>query len=843
MILRRFAIPVSIAFLVLLVGVMARNLWRDLEDLSTAANDNAQWTILQLDTEFANLHAALLEETSRPEANLDAIRLRTNIALSRINLVDRGVAGEIIRTDERAQLLLSQIGDFAEEAIALVDGDLNAADIQRLADLTAETSPIARRLALRGIQIGADRTEASRKEFSDKLRNTGLVAILLIGALAGVLVVLNRMLSIAHDRDKRLRASSKRLESTISGSLDAIVTSTHAGDILEVNPAAERVFDWRKEDLAGQTVNILLPASTPGTELLQHQGHENAFVGYLGQGRVEIMARKRTGVVFPCDLSVTAAGDAPDGLIVCYLRDISDQKINEQALIDSKERAERTDQAKSQFLTIMSHEMRTPLNGVLGVLDLLRTTDLSDRQRRLVDVATASGEVLMQQLHEALDITRIETGSLILAPRRFNLCNEVTRVVTVLEPLAKEKGIALTHHVDRGMMMDFVADGIRIGQIITNLVGNAIKFTGRGSVDVSVSGIHTPSVTSAIISVRDTGIGIPKKYWEAIFEDFVALSHSGGRMSRGDGLGLSISRKTARFMGGDIKLSSIEGSGSEFTLTLPLTRADDPELQSGRSGLADAASASDAEVRILVVEDNNINRTVLQEMLESMGHCVTTATGGKEGYELARRRPFDLIFMDINMPELDGIELTRMIRETAGPNRATRIQGLTAYGREEFLHIAEAAGMDGFSTKPIRLQDISALIRNDHVDLSQVSNKSGIIDEVVVEELRGALGEARLRENAEMFFREAADALTDMRGLKLPSDRRTLEARLHDMSGAAALFGLTSLTDTIAGIRHGLDNETARPLDSMLKELESGIEEARSRFLELARSATQFHAG
>ena len=842
MILRRFAIPVFIAFLVLLVAVMARNLWRDLEDLSTAADDNAQWTILQLDTEFANLHAVLLEEASKPQADLDVIRLRTDITLSRIDLVNRGVAGEIIRSDERAKFLLSQIRDFAEEAIALVDGDLATDDIRRLTELTAETSPKARQLALRGIQIGADRTEASRNLFSEKLKNTGLVAILLIGVLAGVLVILNRMLLVAHDKDKRLQASRKRLASTISGSLDAIVTCNRAGEILEVNPAAEGVFDWKKEELAGRNVNILLPA-TPKSKPLQYKESENAFAQYVGEGRVEIIARKRTGVLFPCDLSVTADGDASYGLIICYLRDISDQKINEQALIDSKERAERTDQAKSQFLTVMSHEMRTPLNGVLGVLDLFRTTELSDHQRRLVDVATASGEVLMQQLHEALDITRIETGSLILAPRRFNLRDEIIRIVTVLEPLATEKGVVLTHDIDHGMNMDFVADGIRIGQIVTNLVGNAIKFTSSGSVDVSVSGIHSPSETSANISVRDTGIGIPKKHWEAIFEDFVALSDSGGRMSRGDGLGLSISRKTARFMGGDIKMSSVEGSGSEFTLTLPLTRADDLERQSSHASLYSSASVSDAEVKILVVEDNDINRTVLQEMLESMGHIVTTAAGGKEGYELAQRQPFDLILMDINMPELDGIELTRMLRETDGPNREVRIQGLTAYGREEFLHIAEAAGMDGFSTKPIRLKDISAIIGNDQVSLSQVRLNSDGIDGAVVEELKCALGELRLQENADRFFRETATALFDMRSLELPRDRMILQARLHDMSGAAALFGLTSLTDTIAAMRSGLNNGVAKPLDAMLKELETCTEEARTGFLELVKSGPQSRTG
>ena len=833
--LRRHTIPLFIAFLAILLAMLGQNLWRNLEALSGAGNENAQWTILQLDTEFANLHAVLLEEAARPEPNRDEIRLRTDIALSRINLVGVGVAGEIVRTDEASRALLQRITDYADQAAPLVDGNLDADDIARLTELTAATAPLARNLALKGIQIGAERTEARRNEFARKLRNTGFVAIGVMGALAAVLVILNRSLLIAHEKDRDLRASSKRFESTISGSLDAIVTSNEDGEILDFNPAAEKVFGWGKSDIIGRNVEVLLPKSASEQKPDQDDGSRNIFCRYLGQGRCEIMARRSTGDVFPADLTVTFAGSDPDGLIIVYLRDISDRKVNERALIDAKERAERTDRAKSRFLTVMSHEMRTPLNGVLGVLDLLRTTSLSDKQRRYVDVAAASSEVLMRHLHEALDITRIETGALTLAPQPFHFGEEVTRIVTVLEPLAKEKSIELTHHIDDGMQRYFVADGSRIAQIITNLIGNAIKFTGSGRVEVTASGIHTQLVTSATVCVRDTGIGVPEGLTEAIFEDFVALSHSSGRMSRGDGLGLSISRKLARLMGGDVTVSSVEGCGSEFKLTLPLKRAGGAEGTEQKKKAVGSAPQHDVPINILVVEDNNINRTVLQEMLQGMGHVVSTAAGGYEGYKLLQSQPFDLIFMDINMPDMDGIELTKRVRENDGPNRDTRIQGLTAYGREEFLHIAEAAGMDGFSTKPIRIQGIANILRDAKVSAPSATGPTEDIDPIIINELRNALGIGRLKESADAFFRETDDVLGGMRDMTLPDDHDDIAARLHNLGGAAALFGLRVLADAALETRAEVENATSRSLEAMLYELDICARAARNSFLELTK--------
>ncbi|MDJ0993142.1 MAG: ATP-binding protein [Dinoroseobacter sp.] len=793
----RFALPTAILVLVVFIAILGRNLWLDLRALSTAGNENAQWTILQLDTEFANLQSTLLDQTSRPQPDLETIRLRTDITLSRVDLVGRGNALEIISSDEQASELLAQVRLFSERADRLLEGEITNEDLAQLLELTSQTRPLARELALIGISRGAERTEDRRRAFSVKLRNTSFVAIAVILALAALLVVLNRLLWIARERDIALRASSARLASTVSASLDAIIIADGTGRIEEVNEAAESILGWKKGDLIGKPIqNSILPAlGQKANRRVTSVPHDSDLSELIGKGRLEIQGVRRTGEPFPAEVSVTSVSDTENDLVVIYLRDISVEKINEKTLRDAKEKAERTDRAKSQFLAIMSHELRTPLNGILGVLDLLKTTNLSRKQLYYLDVAAGSGELMREQVNEALDATRIETNSLVLSPRVFNLSEMVAKAVSVLEPLAIQKGLDLAVEVEPSMQIDFVADENRIGQMLTNLVGNAIKFTQIGGVRVSVEGVHATDTTLASITVSDSGDGIPVEKIEAVFEDFVVLTSPQGRLSRGDGLGLPISRKIARLMGGDITARSTEGVGSTFVLRLPLNRASHPstklapEAQVRRELFAPLQGRLD----VLVVEDNDINSTVLEEMLTGMGHSVVCAKNAREGFDAAMRRPFNIILMDISLPDTDGIELTRQIREAVGPNRQTAIHGLTAYGEDEYFRTAMAAGMDGFSTKPIRIYDLARILQGEPAETEAATSSADLVDEAVFNELLDALGRSQLNDSLTQFFDEMSDFLFEIEDPMTSEDFGEIAKQLHKLRGAAALFGLRTL--------------------------------------------------
>ena len=232
-------------------------------------------------------------------------------------------------------------------------------------------------------------------------------------------------------------------------------------------------------------------------------------------------------------------------------------------------------------------------------------------------------------------------------------------------------------------------------------------------------------------------------------------------------------------------------------------------------------------VHVLVIDDNTINLTVLREMLEGMGHSVATAANGAEGFKAAMGQPFEVIFMDINMPDMDGIELTRRIRASDGPNRTSRIHGLTAYGEEEFRDPAIAAGMNGFSNKPIRMQTLAAILRDKPAEAPVSPVKAGAIDVVVVNELRDALGDARLRQNAGTFFSEMEALIAELRQ---PGGTEARLARLHDLSGAAALFGLRALVAGIRSLEADIDQQDGAQLAPAVERLRDLARDTQARF-------------
>ncbi|WP_461424998.1 hybrid sensor histidine kinase/response regulator [Gymnodinialimonas sp.] len=758
--------------------------------MSTADADNLQWTILQVETEVANLDTTLTDAAVSDAPDLGEVRLRADIALSRLLIIGRGEARALF-PDESAPLW-GRVTAYQDAVIAILDADpdLSLADITTLRDLTRDIRPDMRDLVLTGLEAGTRRAEARRAGFARLLTLTGAIAIAVILGLTGVLIFLDRLLTRADVRDAQLNASTARLGSTVEASLDAIVTANEAGEIVEFNTSAERIFGWNRNEILGRKMDdTIIPhhhraAHAAGMEryLATHDAH------VVDAGRVELSALRKSGEEFPVELNITSVQTAEGELFVAYLRDISVRKINEQKLIDARDKAETMDRAKSQFLAVMSHEMRTPLNGILGVLDLMRQTKLTKQQDRYARVASASGEILLEHVNEALDITRIEMGSMQLSPYPFDMRPMVEGITDVLSPLAQEKDLGLAVEVTPGMDRVFDGDGGRIGQILTNLIGNAIKFTDQGTIHVVVDGIHGADDTNATITVTDSGRGIPKEHLEDVFEDFVALAHSEGRQVRGDGLGLSISRKVARLMGGDLTVQSEVGIGSTFTLRVPLRRA---QRVSETEGKPKTQAPNTTSKSILVVEDNAINRSVLRDMLERIGHNVTEAADGLQGLQTAQASAFDLIIMDVSMPVMDGIEAVRRIRSEAGPNKSTRILGLTAHGREEYRDRALKAGMDGFFTKPIRFSVLRDLVAETSVASPGVPSEDGL-DAVVLDDLVSALGAEKVLRTAQTFAAESTSAIAT-----LTASGTDVPAVLHKMRGGAALLGLQPLVALI----------------------------------------------
>ena len=438
----------------------------------------------------------------------------------------------------------------------------------------------------------------------------------------------------------------------------------------------------------------------------------NAERGEYGEGCVEEQVRERVALAAKfephsfererADGSVLRIEGfpVPEGGFVTVYTDVTEQLNQQHALEQEKERARAANQAKSEFLANMSHEIRTPLNGIIGMSELLLTTELNHRQQNFSDTILDSSTSLLAIINDILDFSRIEAGRMQIEPQPFNLRSAVEDVATLVSSQAAEKGLELMVRFKPGVPEEVSGDVGRMRQILTNLVGNAVKFTDSGYVLVEVDGGQSNGNADLNISVVDTGIGIPADKIETVFETFQQIDGSSTRHHEGTGLGLAITKRIVEAMGGVVKASSEYGKGSTFSVTLSLPVAAVPEKKrvqqtKGLEGL-----------RTLVVDDIEVNRRILEEQLTSWKADPALAASGSEALEMAGRaiaagQPFELAVLDHQMPEMDGAELVCRFR-TSELTATLPIIILTSIGKGDEWNRLRDLGVSGMLEKPVR---------------------------------------------------------------------------------------------------------------------------------------------
>ena len=500
----------------------------------------------------------------------------------------------------------------------------------------------------------------------------------------------------------KVESKEARLQAILDTAVDGIVTIDRYGLVRSFNNAAERLFGWQAEDVVGRNINMLMPEP----HRTRHDSYlsnymESGVARIIGTGR-EVTAMRRDGSLFPIRLAIGRTEVPGETLFVGFITDISQYKELEQALRDSRDRAELAATSKTAFLANMSHEIRTPMNAIIGFTEQLLDTPLDTQQRHHLDTVRRSARSLLGLLNDILDTAKLERGAMEIENMDFSLHDVVYQVGASLRLGAEAKGLTLDIDYAPSLGEHFRGDPLRVQQVLTNLLGNAIKFTERGSVKVSAEG----EAGAVRLIVADTGIGIPADRIARIFEPFAQADASTSRRFGGTGLGTTIARQLIELMHGRLDVESAVGVGSRFIVELPLQRG------GPIASVPDSALPALPPLRILVADDVPQNLELLTLALGRAGHQLVTASDGEEALTLFVAGRFDVVLMDVQMPHTDGLEATRCIRahERQHGLSPTPIIALTASVLNQDRIAAREAGMDGFASKPLDIPRLLAEI-------------------------------------------------------------------------------------------------------------------------------------
>lgn len=483
---------------------------------------------------------------------------------------------------------------------------------------------------------------------------------------------------------------------------------------VEFNERWAEILGYKLDELKPVSIDTWLKMAHPDDLKESEKLIQQHWNGETEHYRCEARMKHRDGHwvwVYDTGKVVEWENDKPIRMIGTHL-DISQQKKYADNLKAAKIKAEEATKSKSQFLANMSHEIRTPMNGVLGISEILLSSEkLDDEQREMIETIHQSGDNLLSILNDILDFSKIESGSLELEETTFDLCEVAMNLLQLMQAKAEKKGIRLVNQCNKDRLI-IIGDKFRFHQILLNLISNAIKFTDTGFVELwsKIKTLENNEI-ELTIGVRDTGIGISAKGLSKIFEDFSQEDNSITRRFGGTGLGLSICRQLVQLMGGEIYVDSEQGQGSCFYFTLQLKQGNEADIKQRIHTIEDEIKSHQAH--ILVVEDNPVNARVSRGMLQKLGCSIDLAENGLIACDKVKINHYDLVFMDMQMPVMDGLEATKIIRNFELNNQIERtpIVAMTANAMIEHETQCLEAGMDAYITKPIKMEKLQDVLQ------------------------------------------------------------------------------------------------------------------------------------
>ena len=614
--------------------------------------------------------------------------------------------------------------------------------------------------------------------------------------------------------EKRAKA---QFENAMNAAMDAIILIDDQGKIINFNPAAEEIFGHKFEDISGKKLSdVIIPDR-------YREVHEKGMKHYLATGegpvldnRIEIEGLHASGDEIQIELAIREIEGATGKLFIGYARDISERKSFEAQLLDAKNSAEMATRAKTSFLAMMSHEIRTPLNGVMGIHGLLKETKLDDDQKQLLETASESGQSLLTIINDLLDFSKLEAGKFEIENKPFNIRELVTSVVNLIQPHADEKELKLVCEIEDSIPHFLMGDAARIRQILLNLSWNAIKFTEQGKVEILIEN-RTNDVIS--FSVKDTGIGIPQEKHADLFAEFSTIDASYSGKFGGTGLGLAICKALVENMDGEIGLSSNPGKGSKFWFNLELMASEESHKLTQVMENDELPISDLSQLRVLIAEDNKTNQLITSRYLSHFGCQFEIANNGIEAVEKVMMSDFDIILMDISMPELNGYEATAKIRNIENKQKSELpIIAFTAYAsKDDQAKIAEAK-MDGFIPKPFSRDQLAKVILDNlnlgqdkatQISTSETSNITefdiAILDTILEDMEPEAVTNifSEFNNDVQRYLSNANDGLAQ-------KNSELLERASHGIQGVSGMFGamqLSELASRVNEVCHSDDHE------------------------------------
>jgi PAS domain S-box-containing protein len=506
--------------------------------------------------------------------------------------------------------------------------------------------------------------------------------------------------------ENKLLESKKNFEDIFNSTTDILFIVDFQGNIQDANPKAIETYGYSKDELLKLDVRQLVHKDSQ--HIFDKVITEILTKGYSCHESTDL---KNDGSTFIAEVqgSIVQFNGTPHYLAV--IRDITRRKQTEKALITAKNASDAANKAKSNFLAVMSHEIRTPMNAIIGMTELTLQTDLNSKQINNLKIIKDSSYHLLNVINEILDFSKIEANKLSIEAINYDLYALLYGVIYLFKGQIKEKGLFLNLEKAETLPKFINGDPIRLKQILVNLVNNAIKFTRTGGITIKAM---YENDSYLLFSVTDTGIGIPENKHQSIFDSFNQADNSVTRNHGGTGLGLAICKKLSEMMGGNVTVSSTPGSGSTFSFRIKYQPGDKNEMSPlNQHNDWKQLKEDTCPLNILLVEDNHVNANIAKQFLEKMGHDSVTALNGKEALEVLSIQTFDIVLMDVEMPEMNGLEATRRIRNGEAGEHVSGIPviAMTAHALNEFRDECMHSGMNDFISKPVDFYELGIVLK------------------------------------------------------------------------------------------------------------------------------------